>query len=141
MEITNLMIGDLIKTNPTCGKLAKNIESTIGKVSEICFSSLDGYYITIAGHKEKYYEDEVEPIPLTKEILLKNGFEDFAGGGCIIKEPNEDEEPIYIWNGNGSIYVVDYCSLNKYTYIKECKYVHEFQHELKSCGIEKDIIL
>lgn len=89
-----------------------------------------------AGEYKKY-----EPIPLTKEILLNNGFEDFAGGGCIIKKPIDDEEPIYIWNGNDSIYVVDYCSLNKYTYIKECKYVHEFQHELKSCGIEKEIIL
>lgn len=85
--------------------------------------------------------ENVAPIPLTKEILLKNGFEDFAGGGCIIKEPEDDEEPIYIWNGNDSIYVVDYCSLNKYTYIKECKYVHEFQHELKSCGIKKEIVL
>ena len=93
-----------------------------------------------AGEYKKY-----EPIPLTKEILLKNGFKDFSGGGCIIKELSDDSDdemtPFYIWDGNNSIYVVDYCSLNKYTYIKECKYVHEFQHELKSCGIEKEIEL
>lgn len=83
---------------------------------------------------------DLEPIPLTKEILLKSGFKEFCGGS-IIKELSEDEIPtLYVWENN-SIYVVDYCSLNKYTYIKDCKYVHEFQHELKSCGIKKHIVL
>ena len=75
-------------------------------------------------------------------ILEKNGFEKFYGGGYIIKELSDDEIPsLYIWDGKDSIYVVDNYSTNKYTYIKECKYVHEFQHELKSCQIKKKIIL
>lgn len=87
--------------------------------------------------------ENLEPIPLTKEILLNNGFEEFYGGGFIIKELSDDEMPtLYIWDIiTESLCIVDYYSTNKYTYIKECKYVHEFQHELKSCGIEKEIAL
>jgi hypothetical protein len=98
--------------------------------------------------QEAEYESEeidikdLQPIPLTKEILLNNGFEEFCEG-CIVKELSDDEIPtLYVWNGSiKSLYVVDNYSTNKYTYVKECKYVHEFQHELKSCGIKKEIVL
>ncbi len=140
--ICNLMIGDWVKTNPSCGKLSCGIKSDIAMVSEIGFSGSDGMYVSFVGINGRYYDDELEPILLTKEMLLKNGFEDFSGGGCIIKELDDNEIPtFYIWDGNDSLCVVDSYSMNKYTYIKECKYMHEFQHELKSCGIEKDIEL
>ena len=129
MEVKELAIGDWV-----------NVFDTPKQIEGIRKFKTGDEIVYYDGDNENFVEN-VTPIPLTKEILLKNGFEDFAGGGCIIKEPEDDEEPIYIWNGNDSIYVVDYCSLNKYTYIKECKYVHEFQHELKSCGIKKEIVL
>ena len=129
MEVKELAIGDWVNVFGT----PKQIEG----IRKFKTGDEIVYYNGDSG----IFATDVTPILLTKEILLKNGFEDFAGGGCIIKEPSSDEEPVYIWNGTDSIYVVDYCSLNKYTYIKECKYVHEFQHELKSCGIEKEIVL
>ena len=53
---------------------------------------------------------------------------------------NSDES--LVWNG-GSIYLARFhdFSSNDYTKIKECKYVHEFQHELKSLNIDTKIKL
>ena len=68
------MVGDWVKTNPSCGKLACGIKSSIVMVSEIGFSNSDGMYVSLDGIKGRYYEDELEPIPLTKEIMEKNGF-------------------------------------------------------------------
>jgi hypothetical protein len=119
MKVSEIMIGDFVSiTEPD------DFHGYVGKVVNI---NGETGYVTVHisdMHTHDVLCDDLQPIPLTKEILLKNGFEDFAGGGCIIKETIEDEEPIYIWNGNGSIYVVDYCSLNKYTYIKEIQLVN-----------------
>jgi len=129
MKKEDLMIGDWVNIQSE-----KDDEPMYSQVEQLWECEIDADFQTD-------YEN-VHPIPLTKEILLKNGFEDFSGGGCIIKKLDDDEMPtLYIWDGNNAIYVVDEYSMNKYTYIKDCKYVHEFQHELKSCGIEKEIIL
>ena len=142
VNISKLMIGDWVKTNPSCGKLVCDIKSNIAMVSEIGFSNSDGMYVTLVGTNGRYYDDELEPIQLTDEILEKNGFEKYDGGGYIIKELTDDEMPsLYIWDGNYSLCVVDFYSSNRYTDIKNCKYVHELQHELKSCGIVKSIKL
>ena len=123
------MIGDWVNVQSE-----KDDEPMYSQVEQLWECEIDADFQTD-------YEN-VHPIELTKEILLKNGFKNFYGGGCIIKELDDNEIPtLYIWDGNDSLYVVDNYSINKYTYIKRCKYVHEFQHELKSCGIEKEIIL
>jgi len=96
--------------------------------------------------------DAVIPIPLTREILEKNGFEYYNVGHhygwCIMDEDyrpalpfslskwfakNDDE---FIWGPE----VDD----NESTYVHEMgriKYVHELQHLLKDCKIEKEIVL
>ena len=83
--------------------------------------------------------DDIEPIPLTPEILEKNGFEYKEGetgmcgveiAPCYLRDdvPFEvfcDGEPFAIW-------------------FKEpinIKYVHQLQHALRLCGIEKEITL
>lgn len=91
---------------------------------------------------------QFEPIPLTKEILEKNGF-----------KPNDDKyteyfneylgvdnrvvlksDPAYINTNNTwdvHIDTPDYRTIGNL----ELTYVHEFQHFLKSCKIDKKIIL
>ena len=89
-------------------------------------------------------EDKIEDIPLTKEILEKNGFK------WLITEPSGDitymhsEPPIiivkmkYHWfadigpAGSTKMPFVEVGWLN---------YVHELQHALKLCGINKEIIM
>lgn len=79
----------------------------------------------------------VEPIPLTTEILKKNGF---------VKDEKDDN--MYYWNWG----VIDDCisydketskvriiSVSGLTFVKILQYVHELQHALRLCEIQKEI--
>ena len=85
------------------------------------------------------YYNNVEPIPITSEILEKNGFVTDRYGEIelndelgtsetnIVLEPTYSEE-YYWWRINNNLIV-------------KIKYVHELQHILKLVGIEKEIKL
>ena len=81
----------------------------------------------------------IEPVPLTTEILEKNGF---------VKDENDDN--MYYWNWS----VIDDCmsydketskvrifSVSGLTFVKIVQYVHELQHALRLCEIKKEIEL
>ena len=90
--------------------------------------------------------DFYEPIPLTTEILERNGFKEISGDDDIYQL---EEKPFWFW--------VDFmnhqygCEFDTSTY--ECESsehrlklygipsVNELQHALKLCGIEKNIEL
>ena len=81
------------------------------------------------------WSDNIKPIPLTPEILEKNGLANDPYG-CHFKEDkymaleiSSTEEGIY-WTIN----------YNEYA-ILQLKYVHQLQHALKLCGIDKEITL
>ena len=76
---------------------------------------------------------DLEPIPLTAEILEKNGF----GVNDYNEEYDEDygievEMNFEHWTTEGGT-----CS----GYFQTLRYVHELQHALRLCGIEKEIVL
>ena len=90
-------------------------------------------------------EDCYDSIPLTPEILEKNGFTEIKGAcptfkidiyGYLIKVtfPKENKET----NKGNPFLVID--SRPSY-YSSECLYVHELQHVLKLLGIKKEIEL
>lgn len=78
-----------------------------------------------------------QPIPLTPEILEKNFQKDpdyintywrpDCRKFCFVKE-SDDWYFAFRYKGG-------------HICIAECNYVHELQHILKSCGIEKEIVL
>lgn len=84
----------------------------------------------------------LSPIPLTPEILERNEFIKFAGQYVI----KADKEPFMhlislgnMPNANGSMLVA---IKDRYTNAKiAITYVHELQHALRLCGIEKEIEL
>lgn len=94
--------------------------------------------------------DVITPIPLTPEILEKNGFKK---NGI----PNMDWcDDIYAWSRQEtpdermfvSVYMDDPANFFVEVYCQYChadgirvKYVHELQHLLKLCGIDKNIEL
>lgn len=89
----------------------------------------------------KYYP-HIKPIPITPEILEKNGFS--GEGYCMgvtgfMKEaiPGEkDGYEVWIWK--------DMCLQIKHGfthYKKYIKYVHELQHALRLCEIDKEITI
>ena len=85
----------------------------------------------------------LSPIPLTPEILEKNGFENV---GSEVYEC--DVLPFYIWwERDRHRLGID---IEDSTYDKEnfaqmlrvpVSYVHELQHALRLCGIKKEIVL
>lgn len=88
--------------------------------------------------------DDIRPIPLTAEILEKNGFENIGDDTYQL-----EEKPCWFW--------VDFfrhtygCEYDTSTYEYEddehrlklygIPSVHELQHALRLCGIEKEIEL
>lgn len=83
-------------------------------------------------------EDCFEPIPLTKEILEKN-FEKKTLYGIF-----DDYFDFEIREYNDSMYIINYHSCEMPipdTQISDICFVHELQHALKFCGIEKEIEL
>lgn len=78
----------------------------------------------------------VEPIPITPEILEKNGFErDFEDGSLIWVDEQDVTEIVWV----GTILTIH--GENGHLELDTCMYVHELQHALRLCGIDKEIDL
>ena len=96
------------------------------------------------------WSDNIKPIPLTPEILEKNGFNDTSF------EANHKYKYVIHTNEYQLGYYPKTNSFNVYKkgidpfYTKDVfccgfqnivKYVHELQHALKLCGIDKEIVV
>lgn len=79
-------------------------------------------------------DQEIVGIPITKEILEKNGFENYKTIGSLSYYKNKDNNLKFEFYGKT---LEDYAG-NR---IIELGYVHELQHALKLCGIDKTIEL
>jgi hypothetical protein len=80
--------------------------------------------------------DEIEPIPLTSEILKKIGFKEYNGlyrldiaYGVFVNIDFKAEEPF--------VSIHNTC----YRATPICRYLHQLQHALRLCGIEITIKL
>lgn len=101
--------------------------------------------------------NEVEPISLTPEILKKNGFEcrddlvkSFGDPETFIWENDECDLAMVEWLDSyndgesrwGEYWLMDINGVNgKISIRNNILYVHELQHALRLCGIEKEIEL
>jgi hypothetical protein len=131
MEAKDLMIGDWLLdgnvyaqvTSITCDG---NIETTRNALSNI---------------------ELVEPVPLTSEILKKNGFtKSTPPPGIHARCHNLDnkEEKYHLTIANYNKYkrlLLNVDSVDSECFNIRCDYVHELQHALRICGIEKEIVL
>lgn len=117
-----------------------------------------GSGLVMLAYNDLYEYEEIEPIPLTKEILEKNGF-------YLCKADFYHPKPSYIWcmDGKRNDTVIDITLYNPsingvkvlvkvqsdplcgdgVNKIHNCdiEYVHQLQHALKLCGIRKEIKL
>lgn len=93
----------------------------------------------------------IEPIPITPEILEKNGF----------KMKQKEGESNFEYVAAGERYIIEFLFFRETIYnvstLLECelgfsggldrihkcnvRFVHELQHALRLCGIEKEIVL
>lgn len=86
--------------------------------------------------------DGIDPIPLTAEILRKNGFETECAkdSGFLLCDDFYD---IFIYEWSDSIWVARYESTEMNIPFEQAtmSYVHELQHFLRASGFEKEIEL
>ena len=138
LKINELMAGDLVY-RPDCVTTVRELHAD-GIIGNDSLRGIIGY-------------DELEPIALTPEILLKNGYKEFK-----VDELNGPRNCIgKWWNKDGTVFVKRYVT-DPYAYRKtgetvytvgsgnhmrigNVRYVHEFQHALQFCGKEKRIKL
>ena len=128
MKATDLMIGDWVET----GHLVYN------KVQEIARDNDMQWYISFACSATLFRAYEFEPIPLTPEILEKNGI-----------KKRRDEYAVFGWEGMKQWYVTleDFKPQYDFWFITssdrdlnisgQIRYVHQLQHTLRICGLDE----
>ena len=129
MKANELMIGDYIIRKNAPKEIL--IVDAIDSIRNIVYLDLDGLGIT-----EKL--ENIEPIPLTQKILEKNGFYHEYNVGYVMEE--YENEIIYnLWDRKLRILKNREQIFNLEYFDEMC--VHELQHVLRLCGIEKTIEL
>lgn len=142
MKAEYLMIGDLVYysyANPF-----------VTKVIDVCSHGEEPFIRCKRDEKDNLYkQDQLEdfhvgilrPIPLTPEILEKNSF--LKVESIVYDEPRVGVSFLYRITPEGlRIFVQNACVGGPTcTMIKTCKYVHEVQHMIKMCDIERTFVL
>ena len=129
------MLGSYVKVKPS---------GMIIKVAAIHQKKI-GYH-SCQSKLEWVRRDLIEPIPLTSEILEKNGF--------VIKKKwaqigNFGDSPLIMWHFEDDAILHDFKheleihqnDTGKVHVRIPCEYVHELQHALKMSWIKKEIVL
>ncbi len=122
MKANELMISDWV---------AQKHGGLLLKVSEV-----RPPYIIADCEDGQFHEDTLEPIQLTPEILEKNGFHEEWDED--IKLMVYDTIRVEIGN-NYKLYKDGKMYLHRV--LAPLYYVHELQHALRLCGIDKEIVL
>lgn len=145
MNREDLMIGDLV-----------NFNGTIDKVQEILFVEGKGYCASFAASATLFpiSLDKITPIPITPELLLNNGFLVQNEKHQIYNLRVDDERLLFPDNIKMQAIVKTHYKEHpkgqyEFTWVLDCpwleslklQYVHEFQHALKLCKFNKDIII
>ena len=154
MKAEELMIGDYVRTN-------KKVEDEyyfdeyqpgeIVKVREIIDNAINPDWC--GGEINSFLNlDAIEPIPLTEAILKANGFDKkwHDRSRCVIFDPKNDHVTSIVYNHHNATISIDDLPFNEVDKENQrnqkiealgCRYVHELQHTLRLCGIDKDIVL
>ncbi len=131
MEAKELMIGDWVECVDSTHK--KKVYAQIDAIEEgqtCILVRLDNcnWFLDISF---------IKPIPLTCEIIEKNGFVEWM-------------DKCYRWEYAEGIYInIDFTEEEPWAHISNrcysatpvCRYVHELQHAFKLCGVEKEMVL
>ncbi len=151
MKAKDLMIGDLIN--------GFGVVRRVTSISGLERPEDDGLLTTMVPGCEfpesnlSFRPCYARPIPLTAEVLEKNGFEELMNESEVSAARfGRKPEPTGVWQyGFGQFDSVAYVPEQSFLRIKfmegytadiaNINYVHELQHALRLCGIEKEINL
>jgi hypothetical protein len=137
MDCKDLMVNDFVKYNG----VTKMVDA-IYLYSVSVHDPIEEWSISEA---KTFPVDDIEPIKLTSEILVKNGF--------VYQEAEETcaTNAYHHWQLDG-----EYLALDDFQYWRKEKkddlprfciagidvnYVHQLQHLLRLCGVEKELVI
>lgn len=130
MKANELMLGDLVAYR-------KDFPDRVNAIA------IGGHAVSLE-HDSWQQMSSISPIPLTPEILKKNGF-DFLYSSVPGGTPQEQrmrKVDTYKWL---ELVVNYYHETNDFQMVNfrgvRLNYVHQLQHALRLCGIEKEIVL
>lgn len=135
MKATDLMIGDWVQ-NPLGWKAQVQSIRYVNTIKD------EWEWLVKIGINNETFQgnlslNEIQTIPLTPEILEKNGWEHFSGSPYSV----------YQLKAQGGYYISLYSCIKGHFEIQisglwfEIHSVHELQHALRLCGIEKEVEL
>lgn len=128
MKATELMQGDLVLYEYSGEKIH-------ARVVEIYRSSALVESVSKEYEPIEIAEDKLFPVALTPEILEKNGFRH----GCYVGGYYSPDCPFRVFTKTEG--KCGFTTLFDDEIHFSCVFVHELQHALRLCGIEKEIIL
>ena len=145
--------GDIVKIE--YGEATGKIGSVTNLIRKGCYSLVvfigKGFQGSSKEDWIQTYNDEVSPIPLTPEILERNGWKKEAMSRgvsdrhLVYTKPDIEEYgyfPIYIEKGIGDEFdVYPFTDNNVCTQIAYIKYVHQLQHLLFGLGLNSEMEL
>ena len=160
MKATELMIGDLVRVSKdVCFKKgtivktrcidADNVFPEKGLKGVASCMPVNGPDRVTCG----VWCDYLEPIPLTAEILEQNGFGRVPQPGCFnpyhwkLEKRDEDGELLYRIEAYNTPFRGMFIQINNpsdcasISFCKQIEHVHELQHALRLCGIDKEITI
>ena len=94
-----------------------------------------GSGLVMLAYNDLYEYDEIEPIPLTDAILKANGFEYHHKNFAALSHVHPFQLKMVEWPDENGIGLWMIGGLFK------IRYVHELQHAMKLCEIDKEIKL
>lgn len=140
MKANELQIGDYINYRGQVIKVTSLYDK--GGSNEVGWSDKESVWVNA---------DNVEPIPLITEILKKNGFETEDDVHFSIQGQSDILELLFVEVPFDFYYfdivrtekTINKCNQRCYIdrYFASIDYVHQLQHALRLCGIEKEINL
>lgn len=95
-------------------------------------------HMVMLDYNDLYDYDEIEPIPLTKERLLANGFDCERNIGYVYDD-GEYEVVVDLWNHGYRILHDRDLVMNIHCFSDV--FVHELQHALRLCDVDKEITI
>lgn len=148
MRIQDLMVGDIVSVNGWPAKVT-NIVTNDETDDEVLLLVREAKY---AEHEE-YYASSIEPLPITPDFLKRNGFtiterdtwfERYTAFWFKDKVVNAKAEFTYYVRSIGTDTLFkcwrkpESRDVENDIHICDLKYIHELQHAMKLCGINKD---
>ena len=147
---TDLMIGDWVNVTLEGETFKGRVTSINGDTEDIKIS----LYTAPLGWEDGDDFEEIEPIPLTPEILKKNGWHKAKQNGSYDRKCMRLDGLKELPEGvDNALSFAQWCIDPKFEYHlldiymwKGCvmlwiEYVHQLQHALRLCGIDKEIVL